>query len=111
MYELRAQSKPQIVAAHKTAVSACTFSPDGKYLASYSAGDNKLCFWLTATGLFGLGNARTRCVGAIDTPPVSADLIKNPTDLLRVARLIWVAGKVVILMFIDEREFRYQVAT
>lgn len=111
MYELRTQSKPQIVAAHKSAVSACTFSPDGKYLASYSAGDNKLCFWLTATGLFGLGNARTRCVGAIDTPPVSADLIKNPSDLLRVARLIWVAGKVVILMFIDEREFRYQVAS
>lgn len=111
MYELRAQSKPQIVAAHKSAVSACSFSPDGKYLASYSAGDNKLCFWLTATGLFGLGNARTRCVGSIDTPPVSADLIKSPSDLLRVARLIWVAGKVVILMFIDEREFRYQVAS
>uniref|UniRef100_A0A6G1SN68 WD repeat-containing protein 7 n=1 Tax=Aceria tosichella TaxID=561515 RepID=A0A6G1SN68_9ACAR len=111
MYELRAQSKPQIVPAHKSAVSACSFSPDGKYLASYSAGDNKLCFWLTATGLFGLGNARTRCVGAIDTPPVSADLIKSPSDLLRVARLIWVAGKVVILMFIDEREFRYQVAS
>jgi len=111
MYELRAQSKPQIVPAHKSAVSACSFSPDGKYLASYSAGDNKLCFWLTATGLFGLGNARTRCVGAIDTPPVSADLIKSPNDLLRVARLIWVAGKVVILMFMDEREFRYQVAS
>lgn len=111
MYEIRAQSKPQIVPAHKSAVSACSFSPDGKYLASYSAGDNKLCFWLTASGLFGLGNARTRCVGAIDTPPVSADLVKKPEDLLRVARLIWVAGKVVILMFIDEREFRYQVAS
>lgn len=111
MYEVRPQSKPQIVAAHKSAVSACSFSPDGKYLASYSAGDNKLCFWLTATGLFGLGNSRTRCVGSIDTPPVSADLIKNPEDLLRVARLIWIAGKVIILMFIDEREFRYQVAS
>lgn len=111
MYELRAQSKPQIVAAHKTAVSACSFSPDGKYLASYSAGDNKLCFWLIAMGLFGLGYARIRCVGSIDTPVVSADLIKSPSDLLRVARLIWVAGRVVILMFIDEREFRYQVAS
>lgn len=111
MYELRSQSKPQIVPAHKSAVSACSFSPDGKYLASYSAGDNKLCFWLTATGLFGLGNARVRCVGSIDTPLISGDLIKSPDDLLRVARLIWVAGKVVILMFIDEREFRYQVAS
>lgn len=111
MYELRAQSKPQLVPAHKSAVTACSFSPDGKYLASYSAGDNKLCFWLTATGLFGLGNARTRCVGSIDTPPVSAESIKKPEDLLRVARLIWVAAKVVILMFIDEREFRYQVAS
>lgn len=111
MYELRSQSKPQIVAAHKSSVSACSFSPDGKYLASYSAGENKLCFWLTATGLFGLGNARVRCVGSIDTPTISGDLIKHPDDHLRVARLIWVAGKVVILMFIDEREFRYQVAS
>lgn len=111
LYELRQRAKPQIVAAHKSAISSCSFSPDGKYLASYSAGDNKLCFWLTATGLFGLGILRTRCVGAIDTPPVSADLLKSPSDQLKVARLIWVASKVVILMFIDGREFRYQVAS
>lgn len=111
MYELRAQAKPQIVPAHKSPLTACSFSPDGKYLATYSAGDNKLCFWLTATGLFGLGNARTRCVGSIDTPPVAAESILKPEDHLKVARLIWVAAKIVILMFSDDREFRYQVAS
>ena len=58
MYELRA-SKVQMIAAHKGAVAAAAFAPDGgKNLATYSASDNRLCFWQTSTGMFGLGNAQ-----------------------------------------------------
>lgn len=39
----------QIIPAHSTSVVACTFSPDGKYLATYSSGENKLCFWQVMT--------------------------------------------------------------
>ena len=59
MYELRA-SKVQLIAAHKGAVAAAAFAPDGKNLATYSATDNRLCFWQTSTGMFGLGNAQGR---------------------------------------------------
>lgn len=111
IYELRAQCKPQVIPAHNSNVSACSFSIDGRYLASYSAGDNKLCFWLTTvSGLFGLGNAKTRCVGTIETPPIPAELIKSPLDILQVAKLIWFADKRVVLMLIDDRELCYQVA-
>ena len=35
----------QVLPAHKGAVTAVAFSPDGKFLASYGINDNKLCFW------------------------------------------------------------------
>lgn len=51
LYELR-QSKQTTIHAHSSAVTACAFSPDGKYLVSYACGENKLCFWQTSTGKF-----------------------------------------------------------
>ena len=35
----------QVLPAHKGAVTAVAFSPDGKFLASYGINDNKLSFW------------------------------------------------------------------
>lgn len=50
LYELR-QGKNTAIHAHTTAITAAAFSPDGKYLVSYSSGDNKLSFWQTSTGM------------------------------------------------------------
>ena len=44
LYELK-QAKCHVMAAHNGAVAAVAFSPDGKFLASYSYNDNKLLFW------------------------------------------------------------------
>ena len=60
MYELRA-GKVQLLTAHTGPIIAAAFSADGKNLATYSASDNKLHFWQTSTGMFGLGNAQTKC--------------------------------------------------
>lgn len=49
LYELR-QSRQTTIHAHSSAVTACAFSPDGKFLVSYACGENKLCFWQTSTG-------------------------------------------------------------
>lgn len=107
IYELKTP-KSQIIPAHGAAVTACCFSPDGKYLATYSAGENKISFWLTASGgLFGLGNAQTRCVRTFNSPPMSDSV--RATGPMKMARLIWVANKSVILMFADGSEHRYTV--
>ena len=49
IYELR-QNKCQMIPAHAQPVTALAFSPDGKYLVSYSCSENKLSFWQTSTG-------------------------------------------------------------
>ncbi|GFQ73668.1 WD repeat-containing protein 7 [Trichonephila clavata] len=105
IYELRA-SKCQTISAHAAAINACAFSPDGKYLASYSNKENKLCFWQTATGLFGLGNAQTRCIRTYNTPHLNEVVKNNP---LRMARLQWAANKVVSLITDDNLEYRFSV--
>ncbi|XP_049267280.1 WD repeat-containing protein 7-like, partial [Rhipicephalus sanguineus] len=103
IFELKA-SKSQVTMAHTATVDACTFSPDGKYLATYSNGENKLCFWQTASGLFGLGNAQPRCVRTHTTPELPESVVANP---LKMARLVWVTSRIVILMVADGTEHRF----
>jgi len=45
LYELRGNVKCQTVSAHSAPVTALAFSPEGKFLVSYSCSENKLCFW------------------------------------------------------------------
>ncbi|RWS30859.1 WD repeat-containing protein 7-like protein [Leptotrombidium deliense] len=108
IYELRTP-KSQLITGHAAAITCCTFSPDGKHLVSYSAKENKLCFWLTATSLFGLGNSQTKCIRTYNTPPMSENVKSSSGNAAKGARLIWVSNKVVILMFGDGAESRYTI--
>ncbi|RWS12537.1 WD repeat-containing protein 7-like protein, partial [Dinothrombium tinctorium] len=108
IYELRTP-KSQQIAGHSAAVSCCSFSPDGKHLVSYSTKENKLCFWLTATSLFGLGNSQTKCIRTYNTPPMSEKAKNSGNNSIKGTRLIWVSNKVVILMFGDGAESRYTI--
>lgn len=51
IYELR-QNKCQMIPAHHQPITALAFSPDGKFLVSYSCPENRLSFWQTSTGKF-----------------------------------------------------------
>lgn len=44
LYELR-YNKCQMIPAHNAMITAVAFSPDGKFLASYSCNENRLSFW------------------------------------------------------------------
>lgn len=39
---------------------------------SYSANENKLSFWQTSTGMFGLGNSQTKCTKSYTTQKQNA---------------------------------------
>lgn len=103
MYELRA-AKVQMIAAHSGQIAAVAFAPDGKNLASYSTKDNRLCFWQTSTGMFGLGNAQTKCTRTYNTPALSQAVRWNP---MYSPRLLWNGTKIVTLLLPDGTEHRF----
>uniref|UniRef100_A0A1B6CWJ7 WD repeat-containing protein 7 n=1 Tax=Clastoptera arizonana TaxID=38151 RepID=A0A1B6CWJ7_9HEMI len=105
LYELRS-SKCQMIAAHNSPITALAFSPDGKFLVSYSCGENRLSFWQTSTGIFGLGNSQTKCTKSYSTSPVTEMSRLNP---MRLAKLIWINNRTVTLMLADGSETRFNV--
>ncbi|GFG30733.1 hypothetical protein Cfor_11981 [Coptotermes formosanus] len=105
LYELRSQ-KCQMIQAHGAAITANTFSPDGKYLSTYSCNENRLSFWQTSTGMFGLGNSQTRCIKSYSTAPIADVSRLNP---MRLARLIWINNRTVSLMLADGSETRFNI--
>ncbi|UXI18302.1 Charged multivesicular body protein 5 [Sarcoptes scabiei] len=107
IYELKT-GKSQLLQAHSGLISCCSFSPDGKYLASYGTDENKISFWLTqAVGLFGLGQTQTRCVKSQACPPMSEAV--RALSPLKCAKLVWISSKLVILLFPDGKEYRFCV--
>ena len=114
IYELKTPQKTQLIMAHARGITAVSFSPDGKHLSSYSMEENKICFWSTATALFGLGNSQTKCIRTYSTPLVpnanTVITMQNPMGSKPIVpRVVWVANKSLILMFSDGTEHRFNV--
>lgn len=107
IYEIKTP-KCQLLPAHSSPITAVSFSHDGRYLVTYALQENKLCFWSTATGLFNIGQSHTKCVRTYNCPQVPAQVLQtcagNPHKM---AKLIWIANKTVILMFADGSEVRF----
>jgi len=100
IYELR--TPKQIINAHSGPITCCSFSSDGRHLVTYCQKQAQLCFWSTATSLFGLGNSQTKCVRIYNTPSVPGYALESP-------ELIWAANKVVLLIFPDGKQHQYVV--
>ncbi|XP_072173501.1 WD repeat-containing protein 7-like [Diadema setosum] len=98
MYDLKS-GKAQILSGHQTAVTALSFSPDGKHLASYAFGDTKLCFWQSGASLLGgMISSSTKCVKCYMTKPFSGSSTANQ---LRQVTVTWPHSKAAILRYID----------
>ena len=122
IYELK-QPKSQVITGHAQPITCCAFSPDGKYLTSYSMYENKLLFWSTATSILGWGNSQIKLVKTCQTAPVSENIVRSLTAShqnisstgqlnncdSRIARLVWINSKIAILIFSDGNEFKYSI--
>ncbi|KAK0414604.1 hypothetical protein QR680_011521 [Steinernema hermaphroditum] len=108
VHELRA-SKAQIIQAHKHPVTAVSFSPDGKYLATYSAQESKMSFWQTQQSFLGMGQSQFRCAKSMTAPSEFAVTSPGGTYQIFRARLVWINAKSVTLMLPDGRESRFNV--
>lgn len=112
IFELRTPQKSQMITAHAHALTCCSFAPDGKHLSTYSMEENKICFWSTASSLFGLGQSQIKCIRTYNTKPASSSgliSLQEPVGQKAPPRLVWVANKALILMFADGSECRYSV--
>lgn len=122
IYELK-QPKSQVITGHTQPITCCAFSPDGKFLSSYSMFENKLLFWSTATSILGWGNSQIKLLKTCQTAPVAESIIRSLTENnqnigstgqlnncdSRIARLVWINNKIAILIFSDGSEYKYSI--
>ncbi|XP_022532403.2 WD repeat-containing protein 7 isoform X1 [Astyanax mexicanus] len=112
LYDVRT-GKCQHIHGHKGPITAVSFAPDGRYLATYSNADSHICFWQMNTSLLGsigmLNSApQLRCIKTYQVPPVQP-ASPGSQNALKLARLIWTSNRNVILMAHDGKEHRFMV--
>ena len=100
------QNKSQSIRAHSNAINATSFSPDGKILATFSCGENRLGFWQTSSGIFGIGASQTRCIKTNNTTPVQDAAKYQPH---KIGKLQWVSNKTVVLSLCNQQEARFNI--
>ncbi|TSK72169.1 WD repeat-containing protein 7 [Bagarius yarrelli] len=110
LYDVRT-GKCQHIHGHKGPITAVSFAPDGRYLATYSNADSHICFWQMNTSLLGsigmLNSApQLRCIKTYQVPPVQP-ASPGSQNSLKLARLIWTSNRNVILMAHDGKEHRF----
>uniref|UniRef100_A0A3Q2WYU2 WD repeat domain 7 n=1 Tax=Haplochromis burtoni TaxID=8153 RepID=A0A3Q2WYU2_HAPBU len=112
LYDVRT-GKCQNIHGHKGPITAVSFAPDGRYLATYSSADSHISFWQMNTSLLGsigmLNSApQLRCIKTYQVPPVQP-ASPGSQNHLKLARLIWTSNRNVILMAHDGKEHRFMV--
>ncbi|XP_078280042.1 WD repeat-containing protein 7 isoform X3 [Rhinoraja longicauda] len=112
LYDIRT-GKCQTIHGHSGPITAVSFAPDGRYLATYSNADSHISFWQMNTSLLGsigmLNSApQLRCMKTYQVPPVHP-ASPGSQNALKLARLIWTSNRNVILMAHDGKEHRFMV--
>ncbi|XP_073668625.1 WD repeat-containing protein 7 isoform X2 [Paramisgurnus dabryanus] len=112
LYDVRT-GKCQHIHGHKGPITAVSFAPDGRYLATYSNADSHISFWQMNTSLLGsigmLNSApQLRCIKTYQVPPVQP-ASPGSQNALKLARLIWTSNRNVIVMAHDGKEHRFMV--
>ncbi|XP_012995745.1 WD repeat-containing protein 7 isoform X3 [Esox lucius] len=112
LYDVRT-GKCQNIHGHKGPITAVSFAPDGRYLATYSNADSHISFWQMNTSLLGSigvlnSTPQLKCIKTYQVPPVQP-ASPGSQNALKLARLIWTSNRNVILMAHDGKEHRFMV--
>jgi len=108
IHELRG-GKAQTIQAHSKSVTACSFSDDGKYVATYSADEGKLNLWQVSQSFMGMGQSHTKFMRQLPAPTSFPVNTPGGTPQVFRARLMWMNAKSVTLLLPTGAEHRFAV--
>ncbi|XP_064872303.1 WD repeat-containing protein 7-like [Oncorhynchus nerka] len=96
LYDVRT-GKCQNIHGHKGPITAVSFAPDGRYLATYSNADSHISFWQMNTSLLGSigmlnSTPQLKCIKTYQVPPVQP-ASPGSQNALKLARLIWTSNR------------------
>ncbi|GMS89618.1 hypothetical protein PENTCL1PPCAC_11793, partial [Pristionchus entomophagus] len=103
VHDLRA-TRTQNLHAHSCPVSACSFSEDGKMLATYGGDEGKINLWQTTQSFLGMGQSSLKCVKTQAAPVLERTGAELPK-----ARIVWINPKAITLMLPGNREQRFAI--
>ena len=124
LHDIRSCKNQTIARGGGGRVAALCFSPEGKYLAVYSADDNQISFWLTATSLFGMLQSQVKCVKTMSAIKVQAksggegktsgskyslNSSSGGSSKMYPPKLVWINNRLVVLLTSDNNEYRFHV--
>ncbi|KAI9204248.1 uncharacterized protein BJ171DRAFT_506741 [Polychytrium aggregatum] len=115
VYDFKTATKVQILEGHARPVTAVSYSPDGKMIATFSIEEGSVRIWQPSSGFLGI-SAALASVGAVSQmksfrtfnvgSPEGAALL---TDVLHEVKLDWVSDRTVKLRSIKELELSFTV--
>nr|XP_002123988.2 WD repeat-containing protein 7 [Ciona intestinalis] len=112
LYDIRT-CKHQIVPRSGGRITALCFSPEGKYLCVYSADENQLSFWITATSLFGMLQSQVKCIKTLSPLKMHNSSAQTNGGMshsrLNLSKLVWVSNRVVVLLTSEGSEHRFHI--
>uniref|UniRef100_H2YSP7 WD repeat-containing protein 7 n=1 Tax=Ciona savignyi TaxID=51511 RepID=H2YSP7_CIOSA len=112
LYDIRT-CKHQIVPRSGGRITALCFSPEGKYLCVYSADENQLSFWITATSLFGMLQSQVKCIKTLSPLKMHNPSARSNGGMchsrLNQSKLVWVNNRVVVLLTSEGTEHRFHI--
>jgi len=93
IYDMRIASKWQVFEAHKSPVSAVSFSPNGEMLVTYSPKENSCRAWNTdGTSMLSLLGMSSRVIKSYNVPEAGGTAMKS-IEVLKGVRFEWDSNK------------------
>ncbi|KAJ3159142.1 hypothetical protein HDU86_002044 [Geranomyces michiganensis] len=133
VYDVRIAARVQIMEGHTKGISAVSFSPDGKLIATFSLEENMVRIWQPAGGFLGTlvgalttggaasgaagvaalasvgGVGHMKCFRSFAVGPPDANAMMDPTAVLDAVKFEWKGDRQVMLHSINGLQLAFSV--